>query len=364
MAATRAIRLTSTWITGFLLGAPLLACSELLGLDFSPDHLADAGAPQKHCAPGGRGLNNCGDSQNESCCASLEVEGGTFYRTYDESPQGDYLFVVPDAGPTGEADPATVSTFRLDKYDVTVGRFRQFVKAWNDGAGWRAKPNDGKHTHLNGGLGLENGADAGTPYETGWDDSDSFIVAPTNANLACDPYATWTADPGENENRPINCVRWEEAYAFCIWDEGFLPSEAEWEYAAAGGGQQRAFPWGSTDPGTASQYAIYGCYYPPPSPGFMCTGVSNIAAVGSASLGAGLYGQLDLTGNMYQWTLDWYASYVPCEDCAYLTPTAARVIRGGSFSFDEATLFCPYRNSYPEAVNRDHAVGFRCARAP
>ena len=34
---------------------------------------------------------------------------------------------------TGLADPATVSDFRLDKYDVTVGRFRQFVKAWNGG---------------------------------------------------------------------------------------------------------------------------------------------------------------------------------------------------------------------------------------
>jgi formylglycine-generating enzyme required for sulfatase activity len=214
---------------------------------------------------------------------------------------------------------------------------------------------------------LVNGAaaaNAGTPYETGWDQADTFILAPTNANLACDPYATWTVEPGENENRPINCVRWEEAYAFCIWDEGFLPSEAEWEYAAAGGSQQRAYPWGSTDPGTANQYAIYGCYYPSGPPGFMCSGVSNIAAVGTAPLGAGLYGQLDLTGNTYQWTLDWYATYVACVDCAYLTPTSTRVIRGGSFSFDEATLFSPYRNSYPEAVNRDHAVGFRCARAP
>ena len=49
----------------------------------------------------------------------------------------------------------------------------------------------------------------------------------------------------------MNCVNWFEAYAFCIWDGGFLPSDTEWEYAAAGGSLQREYPWGSTAPGTA-----------------------------------------------------------------------------------------------------------------
>jgi len=61
----------------------------------------------------------CG-AAGESCCTSPEVTGGTFYRTYTND----------GSGPTAEADPATVSSFRLDKYDVTVGRFRQFVSAW------------------------------------------------------------------------------------------------------------------------------------------------------------------------------------------------------------------------------------------
>jgi formylglycine-generating enzyme required for sulfatase activity len=42
---------------------------------------------------------------------------------------------------------------------------------------------------------------------------------------------------------PINCVTWHEAYAFCIWDGGFLPTEAEWELAASGG-EERVFPYG------------------------------------------------------------------------------------------------------------------------
>jgi len=74
--------------------------------------------PMPNCAPGGPGLTDCGES-HESCCTSLPVPGGTFYRTYKNTGHG----------PTGKADPATVSSFRLDKYLVTVGRFRQFVNA-------------------------------------------------------------------------------------------------------------------------------------------------------------------------------------------------------------------------------------------
>ena len=74
----------------------------------------------------------------------------------------------------------------------------------------------------------------------------------------CAP-STWTPSPvsgsASQENLPINCVDWAEAYAFCIWDGGFLPSEAEWEYAAAGGSLQLDYPWGSAGPGTLNAYA-------------------------------------------------------------------------------------------------------------
>jgi|HubBroStandDraft_1064217.scaffolds.fasta_scaffold01389_5 sulfatase modifying factor 1 len=348
---------------------------------------ADAGVP--HCAPGGPGLTNCGLNK-ESCCTNYEVTGGAFYRTYDlDSLLGGDSWAAPDGGATGLAAPATVSTFRLDKYDVTVGRFRQFVNAWNGGAGWTPPVGSGKHAHLNGGRGLVDvgaPADAGALYETGWNASDSSSIAPTSANLACDPdYATWTVEAGSNEGRPMNCVSWLEAYAFCIWDEGFLPSEAEWEYAAAGGNQQRTYPWGSADPGTASQYAIYGCYYPSGPPGFMCSGITNIGAVGTAPLGAGMFGQLDLAGEMYQFNLDWFANYgpgdadggigqylpgAPCTDCANLTESFGRVVRGGCFLEDESTLLAPFRQVLFPAdeptgnVARDFRVGARCARSP
>ena len=293
-----------------------------------------------------------GDAGTESCCTSLEVPGGTYYRTYDNL----------GTGATNEADLATVSGFQLDKYIVTVGRFRQFVAAWNSGMGWLPPGGSGKHTHLNGGLGLANSGAAGT-YETGWVATDDSEIAPTDAYLMCDPSdETWTSSAGTQENLPINCVSWFEAYAFCIWDGGFLPSEAEWEYAAAGGSQELEYPWGSTDPGTANQYAIYGCYYPNGT--VSCTGVTNIAPVGTAALGAGLWGQMDIAGEVMQWNVDCSASYVsPCTDCAYLSASYDRVVRGGVFYGGWTNLVPAARNGNSPTA-RASSYGFRCARSP
>jgi sulfatase modifying factor 1 len=308
-------------------------------------------------------MTNCGVS-SESCCTSLEVPGGTYYRTYTNG----------GSGATGEADQATVSGFRMDKYLVTVGRFRQFVSTWNNGSGMPAA-GSGKHTYLNGGRGLANSGSAGT-YETGWDATDwnnTTYIDPTTPNLtSCTTtnglqFSTWTASPGSQENLPINCVNWYESYAFCIWDGGFLPSEAEWEYAAAGGTEQLEYPWGSAAPGTACpgtgcQYAISGCNYP--NGAGYCIGLTNIPPVGTATAGAGLWGQLDLAGEVWEFNLDWYAPYVdPCADCAYLKAASYQVMRGGAFVSSNSNLFPQVRQtSVPSS--RDNSIGLRCSRAP
>jgi formylglycine-generating enzyme required for sulfatase activity len=275
----------------------------------------------------------------------------------------------PGDGGADEADPATVSGFRLDKYLVTVGRYRQFVNAVlppDGGSGWLPAAGSGKHTHLNDGQGLASGPDAGT-FEPGWVATDDSNIAPTNANLACDTmgHNTWTNTAGADETLPMVCPNWWEAYAFCIWDGGFLPSEAEWEYAAAGGSQEREYPWGSTDPGMMDEYAVFGCYYPSGLAHLSCFGGATIAPVGSAPLGAGLWGQLDLVGNAFEWDLDWSApSFVdPCTNCATLAGGSLRVIAGGSFSYDD-TYLAPSNPYLSAPTDRSANTGFRCARTP
>ena len=319
---------------------------------------AGAGAAKQSCKLSGSGLTDCG-AQHESCCESPTVTGGSFYRTYENS----------GAGLTGEADQATVTTFALDKYLVTVGRFRQFVNAWN--AGWVPAEGSGKHSHLNSGMGLNS---TGGGYEPGWVTSDNnMYVVPTDANLSCSAgflnantsagsYYTWTPSAGSHENMPLTCANWYEAYAFCIWDGAFLPSEAELAYAAAGGDLQLEYPWGTADPGTSTLYANYGCWYPNASG--KCSGFENIAPVGTAAQGVGRYGQLDLAGTVWEWTLDWYGDYAsPCVDCVNLVAATARATRGGDFNAT-AKDFPPDRHGDPPDDKGAYAYGFRCARSP
>ena len=332
------------------------------------------------CTTSGPGFTTCGVNKDDNCCASLPVAGGTFSRTY----------VNMGSGATGKADPATLSGFSLDKYEVNVARFREYVKFLEKG-GTAPAAGSGKHTHLNGGKGLADSGKSGS-FESGWDASwNSKIPNGTGATAkwksvltgkgsggggGCSLYGTWTDEPGMNETLPITCTSWYESYAFCIWDGGFLPSEAEWKYAAAGGDEQRAYPWGMTDPGSSNEYAIYDCCYPngmcsASSGKDTCTGVVNASPVGFASKGVGRFGQLDLVGNVWEWNLDKFANYVsPCDDCAYLTGTTTnRVLPGAGFHTGAnlgATVMYSYNRSGvsydAETYRGDYAVGVRCAR--
>jgi len=293
--------------------------------------------------------STCGANGNDSCCNSPTVIGGTYYRSYDHATDGY-------SGNTSY--PATVSNFRLDKYEVTVGRFRAFVDA---GMGTRSNaPSAGAGAHA---------SIAGSGWDTSWNGSLVVDKAALVAAVRCSTtYQTWTDTPGANEHRPMNCITWYEAMAFCAWDGGYLATEAEWNYAATGGDQQRAYPWSSPAGALTPLDGSHASYFN----GTNCVGdgaagcaLTDLVAVGSKPLGDGWWGQSDLAGNVYEWTLDWYASIyaTPCTNCVNLVAASNRVIRGGSFADDAPPLRAGSRDNFPPTY-RNYSIGVRCARTP
>ncbi|WP_437814048.1 formylglycine-generating enzyme family protein [Sorangium sp. So ce1078] len=243
-----------------------------------------------------------------------------------------------------EAFPATVSDFYLDTFEITVGRFRAFVES---GHGVRTSPPDagaGEHPKI-----------PGSGWDSAWNEQLRESTASLSAALRCvSSTATWTSTAGPNEALPINCITWYEAFAFCAWDGGRLPTDAEWNYAAAGGNSQRQFPWGAE---ITHEHAVYGCTA-------SCT-LSALLEVGSLPLGRGRWGQYDLSGNVSEWALDWVSPYtVPWVDRAELSDVAEdnqRTRRGGYFSADEYGVSNVYRSSDPPIV-RGPWTSARCAR--
>jgi formylglycine-generating enzyme len=286
----------------------------------------------------------CGASGNDDCCNSPPVTGGTFFRGYD---------VAGDSSSGDMSAPATLSDFRLDKYEVTVGRFRAFVAA---GQGTQANPPSdglGAHPHI---------------FESGWKSSWNSQLPATQTDLiklletsGCTPGfmgCGWTPQPGANESLPITDITWLEAQAFCTWDGGYLPTDTEWDYAAAGGDQQRVYPW-SSPPGSTAIDRTHASYDIPGD------SVGPFQRVGSLPDGDGRWGQSDLAGSVTEYTFDAaVASYpVPCNDCCTSCPPnrggASALVHGGSWDDGAVSL----RNTFRTTVAHDgELLGFRCAR--
>jgi formylglycine-generating enzyme len=345
----------SFWIVGVL---ALTGCPYTDGCEagaFTPD---DDGGPgtdggptddvqeEDSATPLGPILPNCmgltAKCGGESCCAASDVTGGPFNRLNDPTL------------------PATVSSFRLDNYEVTVGRYRAFVNA---GKGTKKSPpteGSGANPKIPG-SGWSNTFNAGLT-----EDKETFVDS-----IKCDPtlYNAYSELPGVNDTLPMNCVTWFEAFAFCIWDGGRLPTETEWNYAAAGGSEQRVTPWGDPAPDTA--HASYGCQSgtsvaDPGAP--VCT-FKDYTPVGSHPLGKGRFGQFDLAGNVWERMLDYFVDpfrLTPCDDCADLQANpGGRAFRGGSINWA-----ADYQRTIDRtAINtetldsRTNTVGVRCARA-
>ncbi|HWU90323.1 MAG TPA: SUMF1/EgtB/PvdO family nonheme iron enzyme [Kofleriaceae bacterium] len=306
------------------------------------DAPADAPPPTASCV----GLApTCGPGANASCCQAAMVPGGTFFRDYD----------VPADLYNDMIYPATVSTFVLDTYEVTVGRFRKFVMA---GMGTQGNPpgaGTGAHPKL-----------AGSGWNIAWNQNLAVDTAALTTALKCTAtYQTWTDAPGANETRPLNCVTWYEAMAFCIWDGGYLPTDLEWGYTASGGSEQRAYPWSKPADALAVDctYANYNINTPVGT--YCVNGITGgTSPVGSTSpKGDGRWGHADLPGSVYEWLLDTDGMYPsPCSDCGNLNTSNNRVIRGGSFGNPATTLRAGFHNTGVPG-SRASGLGFRCARS-
>jgi formylglycine-generating enzyme len=316
----------------------------------------------------------CGVDASDYCCAADEVEGGTFYLGYDEgntSPQ-------PQGFQT-TLSQVFISPYVLDDFEVTVGRFRKFMNDYNDWrSGDRPSPDQGANPNhppqaFDGGDGGEIGA-----WEVRWN-SFPNLVGPTAQDIIeaidtmCNDQGTglmaqgtWTDDAGANESLPMTCTNWFEAYMFCIWDGGRLPTEAEWEFAAADGPAQRAYPW--SEPSSDVTVTVSRAVIEP---------ATNVLPVGSLPAGIGAFGQYDLAGNAYEWVMD-APTLAPDLDKYSGQPSnpldlsgelsqpdpgsVERIARGGSFDFVKVWARTSCRNAVPDRL-RYRDVGIRCARA-
>ena len=221
-------------------------------------------------------------------------------------PAGSFL--MGDDGDTEGAAPqrsVTLDAFLIDRTEVTNAQYAAFLN--------------------------ENGnqTEGSVPWVDMADD-ENFL---TQAGGAFQPLPGFA-------NHPVIQVSWYGARAYCQAVGRRLPTEAEWEKAARGE-DGRAYPWGDTAIGCElANYwngNVNGCVGAP-------------VAVGSYPAGASPYGVLDMAGNVWEWTEDWF------------DPTAqdARVVRSGSY-LDKAPWATTFHRHRALPVNQYAHTGFRCA---
>ena len=203
--------------------------------------------------------------------------------------------------------PVFVDAFEIDKFEVTSQEFERFV------------------------------------WETGY---------VTDAEKASE--TSWRYYAKNKPNHPVVKVSWNDAKAYCEWAGKRLPTEAEWEKAARGT-DARVYPWGNQwDAAKANAKEA---------------GYRGTTAVGSFPAGASSYGVMDMAGNVWEWTSDWfqpYPGYPGGDGEAQYFGERFRVIRGGGwFSGKDLTGFSLVRTTERSASGVELAnddVGFRCAR--
>jgi len=253
----------------------------------------------------------------------------------------------------GPVHPVTVSEFYMDRYAVSNLKFSSFVSE----------------------TGYITEAE-----QYGWSYVFHLFVSPSvAANVTRTPVRTpwwyvvegadWRHPEGPDssiegrEKHPVVHMTWNDANAYCKWVGKRLPTEAEWEYAARGGLEQKRYPWGDElKPNGEHHCNIWQGKFPIKD--HASDGYSGTAPVHSyAPNGYGLY---NMAGNVWEWCADWfnpnYYSYGEYNNPKGPSTGAERVMRGGSYLCHKS-----YCNRYRVAARNKNTpdsssgnIGFRC----
>ncbi|MEY2440562.1 MAG: formylglycine-rating enzyme [Verrucomicrobiota bacterium] len=183
--------------------------------------------------------------------------------------------------------------------------------------------------------------------------------------------ATWRHPEGPGSNikkrwrHPVVQVSWNDAQAYAMWARKRLPTEAEWEFAARGGLEQKPFPWGENlEPGGKQMMNVWQGVFPTLNTeldGYYGTA----PAISFKPNGYGLY---NMTGNVWEWCCDWFDSDYyqtsPALDPRGPVSGERKVIRGGSYLCHHS--YCNrYRTDARFSNTADSSTdncGFRCVR--
>jgi formylglycine-generating enzyme required for sulfatase activity len=154
-------------------------------------------------------------------------------------------------------------------------------------------------------------------------------------------------DDPKYADHPVTHVDWQQANAYAAWVGGRLPTEAGWEVACRGD-DDRPFPWGEDAP-TASLSNFNNT-------------VGDTTPVGSYPDGAGPFGALDQSGNVWEWASSQDATYPydATDGREDASATGKRIVRGGSFYYTQYQIRCMARTGFTPDTVSEH-IGFRVA---
>ena len=212
-------------------------------------------------------------------------------------------------------------------------------------------------------MGSEAGQDNERPVHRVW--VDAFELAA--CQVTRDEYShfliqlpklrppSWDDSHFSDPQQPVVSVSWLDAAAYCQWlssltgDHYRLPTEAEWERAARGGLEQKAYPWGDEPPESLPNYTARWKNGPEPA--------------GRAERNA--LGLFDIGANVHEWCADWFQPdyYAASPERNPQGPAAGsrRASRGGSWRHYTKVSRCAARSSIPPDF-RYTDYGFRLAR--